>query len=128
MAKTKKKAKTHSSRVTRTTRPAVPAPTMPASRATANISPAPTPAPKPSRMTRARLLSPAAKRGADLVRYLKIHAKHPYGPRGQEAIVKIAREAGHLASLELAAAARDRRDAGSVFSRSAECKEGVMKP
>ena len=43
----------------------------------------------------------ASKRGSDLVRYLRIHTKHPYGRRGEQAIVDIAREAAHLGNLEL---------------------------
>lgn len=46
--------------------------------------------------------SPAQQRGADLVRYLRIHLKHPYGKRGIAAIEKLAREVAHLANLELA--------------------------
>lgn len=54
-------------------------------------------------MTRERLLSPAAKRGSELVRYLRIHSKKPYGPRGERAIEKLAVEVGHLGNLELGA-------------------------
>src|SRR5688500_11572074 len=53
-------------------------------------------------MTRERLLSPAAKRGAELVRYVRIHQKRPYGERGMRAIEKLAREVGHLGLTELA--------------------------
>lgn len=61
-------------------------------------APAPVNLPKPSR---ARLLTPAAKRGAELVRYLRIHAKRPYGKRGENAILDMAREVGHLGRLQL---------------------------
>jgi hypothetical protein len=45
--------------------------------------------------------SPAQRRGAALVRYLRIHLKAPYGDRGIRAIEKLAREVAHLANLEL---------------------------
>jgi hypothetical protein len=67
-----------------------------------------TPPPTPPTRTRpvARFrragASPAQRRGADLVRYLRIHSKHPYGERGIRAIEKLAREVAHLANLELA--------------------------
>ena len=72
-------------------------------------TPAPTPAPQPvapapaitSSPTRAAL-SPAARRGMEAVRYIRIHLRKPYGTRGQEGIVNIAREAAHLALQELA--------------------------
>jgi hypothetical protein len=56
---------------------------------------------------RRSLLSPAERRGAELVRYLRIHTKRPYGPRGENAIWKMAIEAGHLARLELAERDKD---------------------
>ncbi len=43
----------------------------------------------------------ASKLGSELVRYLRIHTKHPYGRRGEQAIVDIAREAAHLGNREL---------------------------
>lgn len=64
----------------------------------------PTPAPSPRRVT-GRLhcltLTPAGLRGRDLVRFLRIHAKKPYGTRGEEAIRQLAVEVGHLGNLEL---------------------------
>lgn len=45
--------------------------------------------------------APAQRRGADLVRYLRIHSKHPYGSRGEEAIRCLAIEVGHLGNAEL---------------------------
>ena len=47
-------------------------------------------------------MTPAARRGSELVRYLRIHLKRPYGDRGIRAIEKLAREVAHLANLELA--------------------------
>jgi hypothetical protein len=46
-------------------------------------------------------LTPAGLRGRDLVRFLRIHAKRPYGQRGEEAMRRLAVEVGHLANLEL---------------------------
>lgn len=46
----------------------------------------------------------ASKMGSELVRYLRIHTKHPYGRRGEQAIVDLARDAAHLGHLELNAA------------------------
>jgi hypothetical protein len=46
-------------------------------------------------------LTPAGLRGRDLVRFLRIHAKKPYGSRGEEAIRQLAVEVAHLANLEL---------------------------
>lgn len=45
----------------------------------------------------------AARLGASAVRYLRIHAKHPYGARGEQAIVDIAKAAWHAARVESAA-------------------------
>jgi hypothetical protein len=45
--------------------------------------------------------SPAQRRGADLVRYLRLHLRRPYGDRGVAAIAKLAQEVAHLANLEL---------------------------
>jgi hypothetical protein len=59
----------------------------------------------PSRRVVGRLhratLTPAGLRGRDLVRFLRIHSKHPYGTRGEEAIHRLAVEVGHLGNLEL---------------------------
>jgi hypothetical protein len=46
-------------------------------------------------------LTAAGLRGRDLVRYLRIHAKRPYGDRGVRALVALAREVGHLGNVEL---------------------------
>lgn len=43
----------------------------------------------------------ASKMGSELVRYLRVHTKHPYGRRGEQAIVDMARETAHLGNLEL---------------------------
>lgn len=58
-------------------------------------------APKPTRKAQLPLLSPAARRGRDLVKFLRIHVKRPYGPRGMNAIAALGREVGHLANIEL---------------------------
>lgn len=43
----------------------------------------------------------ASKMGSELVRYLRIHTKHPYGRRGEQAIVDMACEIAHMGNLEL---------------------------
>ncbi len=68
--------------------------------------PAPAPPPvavEPRRLARLHRASatPAQLLGSQLVRFLRVHAKHPYGTRGQEAIVTLAREVGHAANIEL---------------------------
>jgi len=80
-------------------RPGVPTPVAVASTGPRTESPA---APAPVAHAPRRNTTPAMKLGAELVRYLRIHAKHPYGPRGQQAIVDLAKQAAHAASLELA--------------------------
>lgn len=45
--------------------------------------------------------SPAQRRGAELVRFLRIHAKRPYGRRGEANTIALAREVAHLARIEL---------------------------
>lgn len=94
-------------------RPVRPKPTPPAPEAlpptTPVASPPPQPAPStppvPPRRITGRLhratLTPAGLRGRDLVRFLRIHAKKPYGTRGEEAIRQLAVEVAHLANLEL---------------------------
>jgi len=84
---------------------AVPAP-KPEPVATAPTTPAPASTPatvksRPSARTRRATASPAARRGSDLVRYLRIHAKKPYGARGENALVALAKEVGHLGNIEL---------------------------
>ena len=70
-------------------------------------SPTETPKPKAAapRRASARLhrsqLTAAGLRGRDLVRYLLIHSKRPYGDRGVRALVELAREVGHLGRVEL---------------------------
>jgi hypothetical protein len=59
------------------------------------------PKPRPAARTRRATASPAQRRGADLVRFLRIHTKKPYGARGQNALVALAKEVGHLANIEL---------------------------
>jgi hypothetical protein len=81
--------------------PAAPKPTP-----VAVTSTPPPPAPpvtklRPAARFRRTSLTPAAQRGADLVRFLRIHSKKPYGVRGINAIAKLAREVGHLANAEL---------------------------
>lgn len=92
------------------TPPAAPPPPVSGPATTASVArsmPAP---PRTPPATRVRAVarfrragaSPAQQRGAELVRYLRIHLKHPYGERGIAAIEKLAREVAHLANLELA--------------------------
>jgi hypothetical protein len=50
---------------------------------------------------RARNRTEAQKRGAELVRFLRIHNKTPYGHRGQSAIYALACEVGHLGRVQL---------------------------
>src|SRR5438045_3574442 len=57
--------------------------------------------PRPVARMRRATASPAQRRGADLVRYLRIHQKHPYGDRGIRALVTLAREVAHLGLAEL---------------------------
>jgi hypothetical protein len=63
------------------------------------------PAATPPRSATARYrragLSPAAARGLDCAKYIRIHRRKPYGDRGIAAIVKIAREAARLGLREL---------------------------
>lgn len=65
-------------------------------------TPAPAPAPKHvvGRLHRSTL-SPAGLRGRDLVRFLRIHTKHPYAKRGEEQIYLLAREVARLGLNEL---------------------------
>jgi hypothetical protein len=88
MKKTKSKPKTKpQGRGKRSTRPA-----------------APVAKPRPlARMHRATA-SPAQRKGAELTRFLRIHAKRPFARRG-EAIRRLAIEAAHLGRIELGAAA-----------------------
>jgi hypothetical protein len=44
------------------------------------------------------------------VRFLRIHAKRPFGRRGEEAIRKLAIEVAHLGNLELGAVASVREN------------------
>jgi hypothetical protein len=75
-------------------------PTAPPTTPSLETAPAPLAKPKPVARMRRSLLSPAERKGAELVRYLRIHRQHPYGTRGENAIVRLAVEAGHLARLE----------------------------
>lgn len=69
-------------------------------------APAPAPPPKPvvGRLHRSTL-TPAGVRGRALVRFLRIHTKHPYAKRGEDAIYLLAREVARLGLGELDAAA-----------------------
>jgi hypothetical protein len=93
--------------------PASPPPAASTPSTTATTPPAATnaaaPRPKSPRPASARFrrsqLSPAGRRGAELVRFLRIHSKHPYAKRGEAAIHKLAVETAHLGRLELDAVA-----------------------
>jgi hypothetical protein len=107
-AKTTKKPKT----LKKAKPPEVPATPVTSSVATATMVPVATtrattvvPPRRLARLHRATA-TPAQRRGADLVRYLRIHAKRPYGDRGIRALVELAQEVGHLANLELNARER----------------------
>lgn len=96
----KKAAKKKAARAVQSA-PIVPHPEPPKeSPVEASAPPTPTPRPVAGRMHRATL-TPAGLRGRDLVRYMRIHAKKPYGDRGIAAIVKLAREAARLGLREL---------------------------
>ncbi len=81
-----------------------PMPTVQTPVAVAAIDPQtePAAAPAPVAHARRRNTTPAMKLGAELVRFLRIHAKRPYKSRGEQAIVDLAKEAAHAASIELA--------------------------
>lgn len=53
--------------------------------------------------SRVRNTSPAMKLGAEVVRYLRLHDKKPYGKRGEQALVEMARKAARVANVELGA-------------------------
>ena len=79
---------------------AAPAPVTPDVAVTTTATSQPTPsAPKPALM-RTRLRTPAQKVVAELIRFLKIHEKKPYGPRGQKAILELAQRATREAQQE----------------------------
>lgn len=80
--------------------PPINAPFADASNTSARPSVPAAPRPALGRLHRATL-TPAGLRGRDLVRFLRIHVKQPYGKRGQEAIRQLAVEVGHLGNLEL---------------------------
>jgi hypothetical protein len=90
-----------------TTKPvATPAPVTTAASSPAPKAPAPKvtrPRPASARFRRASL-TPAARRGLDAVRFIRIHQKRPFGKRGEQGIVDIVREAARLAARELDAA------------------------
>ncbi|MEN3339855.1 MAG: hypothetical protein V7647_3531 [Acidobacteriota bacterium] len=73
------------------------------------VTPSAAATPKSPRGASARLhrsqLTAAGLRGRDLVRYLRIHAKKPYGDRGVSALIDLAREVGRLGNIELNAIA-----------------------
>jgi hypothetical protein len=60
--------------------------------------------PRTARHRRA-FLSAAAARGLDAVKYIRIHERKAYGRRGEQAIIDIVKQAGHLANIELNATA-----------------------
>jgi hypothetical protein len=78
--------------------PATPAPVTPAVAVTTTNQPTPS-TPKPALM-RTRLRTPAQKVMAELIRFLKIHAKRPYGRRGQKALLDLAQRATQQAQQE----------------------------
>src|SRR5262245_52016973 len=82
--------------------PRTDSPTTPVASVTLATPQRAVPKPRPMARTRRALATPAQRRGADLVRFLKIHVKHPYGDRGINAIARLATEVGHLANVELA--------------------------
>ena len=75
--------------------PAAPAPVTPAVTATTASQPTPKPA-----LMRTRLRTPAQRVVAELIRFLKIHAKRPYGTRGQKAILELEQRATREAQQE----------------------------
>ncbi len=87
---------------TPTPEPPHPAP-LPPPPPTPPTLPEPDPMPPPGPVARMRhaTASPAQRRGAELVRFLRIHVKRPYGPRGEAANIALAREVAHLARIEL---------------------------
>lgn len=95
---TTKKATPQGLRGKHSTRPAAPM-------LTTTTAAAPVARPRPVARTRRATATPAQRRGADLVRFLRIHSKKPYGARGVNAIATLAREVGHLGNLELNATA-----------------------
>ncbi len=102
MKKTKTKAKPASKPRSGAPAPAAPAPVTPQVAVTATTtttSQPPASAAKPALM-RTRLLTPAQKVVAELIRFLKIHAKRPYGTRGQKAILDLAQRATQQAQQE----------------------------
>jgi hypothetical protein len=106
---TKKRAKTQGTRRKRFIRAAPPPVTQSAAVAptvATVIVDAPIVKPARARMSR-RTLTPAQRRGLDLARFLRIHARKPYGRRGEEAIRRLAVEVGHLGNLELNASSAE---------------------
>lgn len=79
--------------------PAAPVTTTTTTTTTASQPPSPAPATKPALM-RTRLLTPAQKVVAELIRFLKIDAKRPYGRRGRAAILELAQRATQAARQE----------------------------
>jgi hypothetical protein len=106
--KPKRKPAKPAPRTKPTARPSVPAAAPPPApvmmtSAIPATPPAPVVKPRPSARYRRSSLTPAARRGADLVRFLRIHSKRPFARRGEEAIQRLAVEVGHLANAELGA-------------------------
>lgn len=97
--------------VDRRTKPVAEKPTIIETPAASPVVAAPEPTVTASTMPsrppifRARNRTEAQKRGAELVRFLRIHNKTPYGHRGQSAIYALACEVGHLGRVQLGDAA-----------------------
>jgi hypothetical protein len=79
---------------------AAPGSVMPAAATSpTTVIPTPTPVGTPVPM-RTRLRTPAQRSAAELVRFLKVHAKRPYGKRGQRAILDLAQRVMRQAQQE----------------------------
>jgi hypothetical protein len=66
---------------------------------TTSTAMAPTVRPARARMSR-RGLGPAQRLASELTRYLRIHSKHPYGRRGEQAILDLAGRVTQAAQQE----------------------------
>jgi hypothetical protein len=88
----------------RSTRPPKPASAKAAPPVTRPAAAAPATSHRVTARHHRRLLSPAAQRGLDAVKFIRIHQRRPFGKRGEQGIVDIVRQAAHLAAQELEAA------------------------
>jgi len=61
----------------------------------------PAPKPRPSARFHRKNSTLAQQMGSSLVRYLRLHAKSPYGRRGENAIIAWAIRTAHQANVEL---------------------------